>query len=68
MKEFEAGTFILAVVRILEGISQMLVEEDNFIDANLLKYAAKHAGEPSSRFKVCQHFVTYLKVSILLGT
>ena len=55
-------------MRILEGISQMLVEEDNFIDANLLKYAAKHAGEPSSRFKVCQHFVTYLKVSILLGT
>ena len=51
-------------MKCFEQISTMLNEKDNFIDVKFLK--SQNLKEATHRFKVCNHFTTYLKVRKLI--
>eukprot|EP00347_Sterkiella_histriomuscorum_P009969 403339184 len=59
LNDFTAEQFIQIMIRCFEQITTMLNEKDNFIDLKFLK--AQNLKEATHRFKVCNHFVTYLK-------
>jgi len=50
------------MIRIFEQISGLLSEQDNFVDIKFLK--EQNLKEATHKFKVCQKFSQYLKVSL----
>jgi len=59
LADFDATSFIQAMILCFEKISKLLTEEDNFVDLKFLK--KQNLNEATHRYKVCQKFVEYLK-------
>ena len=59
LSEFDATSFIQAIIICFDKISKLLTDEDNFIDLKFLR--KQNLNEATHRYKVCQKFVEYLK-------
>jgi len=57
--DFDAQSYITCIILCLERLSKVVEERDNFIDMKFLK--KQKVTEATSRYKICQKFVDYLK-------
>ena len=59
LADFDSESLIIAIMKCFERISQMLNEQDNFIDMKYMK--SQNLKEATHKFKVCQTITKYLK-------